>query len=223
MMAKADAVDGWIPRRRAMALLGLKSKSTFYKLAARLASQRIGMNTVYEHASIIALAKERDGEGTHPASRVAPAPELAPAASADAEQWVSATEAKAYTNSLDYQTRKGRIRRRDTGSPSTTMRYVYALSDLKALAAEHRPRKRRRDAGKKADAREAEIANVNAQLDRAAVTEGDTRADIIAFGKRRCADTPHFHAIHITVAADGRFIVEIEQKKTDRFEMERGG
>lgn len=218
MVVATEEVEGWITRRRAQELLGLKSKTAFYgRISSQLASRRIGRAVLYEQASVVALAQARDKAGKHPKSQTEAAPEPA----ADGEQWVTATDGKAYVPNLQAYSKRGKLRRRNTGAPQLRERYVYALSDLQRIAAERAARGRPRKAGKgkKGREREAEIERVNAQLDQRGPAEGDTRAAIIAFAKRMEIETPHFHAIHITRGAHGHFVVEIEQQKTDRFEM----
>jgi hypothetical protein len=142
----------------------------------------------------------------------------------ETERWVSSGEAQRYVGQLTYYVGTGEIRRAgERGS------YVYALADLEKLAKEKQPATRkkakRRDAGKKGKEREAQIELLTARLlvqQKAPEAEAvvvDTRADIVAFAKRRVVDTPHFHAIKITATDGGRFIVEIEQKKVDRYEL----
>jgi hypothetical protein len=223
MVVQADA-NGWISRQQAMEILGVKSKSTFYKLAEQLSVRREEGRVEYERTSVVGFAKARDQK---------PEP---PQLDAD-EKWIPSSEAQTYVGQLTYYATTGELRRKESGEAGAQGRYLYALSDLKRLVAEKRPAKRKRKKpaakpagqaakpsrgrGKKHKEREEQIELLTAQLaqQQPHVAEGDTRADIIAFAKRRVADTAHFHAIRIVRGEGERLIVEIELKKVDRYEL----
>jgi hypothetical protein len=225
VVAYAD-VNQWLPAKLAQLMLGM-NKHAFYRLASagRLKRRlRADGGKEYEYAVGEYLNTNTGNDASPP-----------PAKTQENERWLTVAEAKKRglgARNFTFYVQNGTLRRKENSEQTSYInRYLYALSDLERLATRktrpYKSRNREKGKGGKNREREAAIARVNAQLElppapSIAASRGDTRGAISAFAKLMQADTPHFHSIRITVGDHGKLIVDIDLKKSDRFEIEGG-